>query len=726
MHVPASSARLPISRGFFSMRLCRALPLAVFVTAVAGGDPALAREQTFRFAIRHELHALAPGRAPAPYRSEQVGGEMVPALGVTGRVVLSRRPMWVDEGGQLFVQATIPEAIADREHDLDVYVQDPQEDRSGGSLSLRGAMHYQPHRKPYVEPGTRKVGDDVYKPVDADEPTHRVSRTFVFPDLPRGPVMTEVRLRDGQTGQWQEIVTDAVEVPAGSRLHFGFAFDGADARRSAAVEMEVEAQQVDGDGDRETRPRSVTLLKRRARASASSHMEQVNLDLSSIAGRKMRFVFRSRTASGDAASAAGVIWGAATVECEQMRAAYRILMLVSLDSLRTSSVGGYSSSTATPFLSGFFAKEGALMLQATTQAVTTLPAHMTLMTGLNPTSHGVVDETRRLAKSVPVLAEILRDHGWSTAAFTDGGALAGEFGFQRGFEVFDEGTAAEVSPQSADALQRAARWLDQYSGKPLFLFVHTYSTRPIHLGEDASEPVVRARQLADYVDQVRLADQGVRDLVRTTDGRVLDAKSLYIVTSGHGEEFYEHGAAGHGTQLYEESVRVPLMIRGGGIAAAGRYETPVGLVDLAPTILELAGAAAPSKMQGRSFYRVVRGGRSMEMPARFAEAHRPLRLLRDGTLSAWGQPAYSVREGAYKVIFHAGGAGEVEAYDLESDRRERKNYGGWSQPPEWVPRLASLARGYASAAAKTMIEPPSRVVLSPANRSRLESLGYLH
>jgi len=340
--------------------------------------------------------------------------------------------------------------------------------------------------------------------------------------------------------------------------------------------------------------------------------------------------------------------------------------------------------------------------------------------------HGVVDETRSLASSIPTLAEALHKEGWRTAAFTDGGALAGEFGFKRGFDSFDEGAALEVSPQSADALERATRWLEQYSGEPLFLFVHTYRTRPVHVGEDAGDEMVRERQIAAYVEQVRAADRSLGKLIEVTKGRVVEDKSLYVVTSGHGEEFYEHGAAGHGTQLYEESLRVPLLLRGGRVEKGGRYDTEVGLIDLAPTILDLVGADVPEGMQGKSFYRVVHSGRSLEMPPRFAEAYRPLRLLQNGVLTDWQAPAYSVREGSYKVIFHAGGKGELEAYDLSADRRERRNLVDQSRPPDWVLRLGAMARGYPALAAKTARQRPSKVELTPANRSRLESLGYAH
>ena len=122
------------------------------------------------------------------------------------------------------------------------------------------------------------------------------------------------------------------------------------------------------------------------------------------------------------------------------------------------------------------------MTQAIAQSVTTLPSHLTLLTGVNPMSHGVVDETHSLGPGVATLAQVLRDNGWHTAAFTEGGALAGELGFRRGFDVYDEGSSTEIDPSASDAIGRAKRWLDDYSGAPLFVFIHTYATRPVHGG----------------------------------------------------------------------------------------------------------------------------------------------------------------------------------------------------------------------------------------------------
>jgi arylsulfatase A-like enzyme len=469
----------------------------------------------------------------------------------------------------------------------------------------------------------------------------------------------------------------------------------------------------------------VALLSGKASGS-DGKWEDESKDLGKLAGKRVRFVFRSRPAVSDASSAPGVVWGAPLVEVDEKRRAYPIIVLVSLDSLRVTSVGLYTGGAATPFLDGFFGRKGAVMTQASTQSVTTLPSHLTLMTGLSPISHGVVDETRSLGQGVVTLAEALREAGWHTAAFTEGGALAGELGFRRGFDLYDEGDSKEIDPASSDAVDRATRWLDDYSGAPLLLFVHTYATRPVHGGVDAAgDPSVREHALADYVAQVRRADDALKNLFGSMKGRIDEDNALFIVLSGHGDEFFEHGATGHGTQLYDETMHVPLLVRGERVRETGKSNLSVGLIDVAPTILDLEGVRAPSGMQGRSFARFLESGHEVLDTPRFCEARRPVRLTSAGKLLLWGPPSYAMRDATKKIIWNAGAGGTFEAYDLATDPRELRNLVTPSGAPEWAQRMAGSLKTYPAATGR-QARPGGKADLSPANRSRLESLGYAH
>lgn len=663
---------------------------AILLSGLLGGclaGQASAADQ-FTYTMRREVHAVdTKSGAEIPFSKEQVGSANRRTLGVTGRIAIARRTVFVDEGGQVFVHATVPEALAGQPHDLDVLVE------GNDGMRVRGSIPYQP--------GSNR----------------KVARIFVIPELSPGPALTEVHVRGAHVGDWQEIATEQIDVPKKGRLRFGYSLEGATAK-SPALDLVVEARPADGEG------KTVTLMNRKV-SGGSSGWEEETADLSKLAGRRVQLAFRSRPAGGDSATAPGVVWGAPSVEVDEKRRAYPIVVLVSLDSLRASSVGLYTGGGATPFLDGFFGREGAIMTQAVSQAVTTLPSHMTLMTGLNPLSHGVIDETRSLGPTVSTLAEQMRAKGWHTVAFTEGGALAGELGFRRGFDVYDEGDSGEIAPASSDSIQRATEWLDDYSGAPLFLFVHSYATRPVHTGVNAVEdPSARERHLASYVEQVRRVDNDLRTFFETMKGRIDEDDSIYVVTSGHGDEFFEHGAVGHGTHLYDETTRVPLLLRSEDMKRRGRQSQVVGLIDVAPTILEMAGVKTSSGMQGRSFARLLQSGKDVDQAPRYSEARRPVRLTSAGQLLLWGPPAYSIREGSYKVIWNSGGDESFEAYDLAKDPRESRDLVRAGRPPEWVRRLAGSLKNYPGVAERGARGRGGKADLSPANRARLESLGY--
>jgi len=672
-----------------SLLLLPLLPLVPFVLLPLGLAAGAARaDDQFVYTMRREVHAVdVKTGAEQPFASEKVGSEKRRTLGVTGRVAIARRTTLVEDGGQVFVHATMPEGLAAKPHDLDVLVDGKE------GMQVRGSIHYEP-----------KDG-------------RRVARLFVLPELTPGPALVEVHVRGVHVADWQEIVTEEVDIPKKGRLHFGYTIEGTTAG-STPLELVVEAR-VAGSKDAE----SITLLSDRV-SGGDDKWQDERKDLGKLAGRRVRFVFRSRPAGGAATAAPGVIWGAPTVESDEKRRAYPIIVLISLDSLRPTALGLYTRSSATPFLDSFFGRKGAVMTEAATQSVTTLPSHLTLMTGLSPMSHGVLDETRSLGNGVVTLAQALREKGWHTAAFTEGGALAGELGFRRGFDIYDEGESNEIDPADSDSIERASRWLDDYSGAPLFLFVHTYATRPVHGGVDGSlDPEVREEQLAAYIHQVRGADHALQGLFQTMKGRIDEDEALYVVTSGHGEEFFEHGAVGHGTQLYDEIVRVPLLIRGTEVSETGKHTLSVGLLDVAPTILEMAGVRAPAGMQGRSFARLLEDGKAVLEAPRFTEARRPVRLTGSGKLVLWGPPAFSVRDGTRKVIWNSGSDDSVEAYDLAGDPREQRSLVQKGQGPDWAMRMAASLRNYPATAGR-QARPGGKAELSPANRSRLESLGY--
>jgi uncharacterized sulfatase len=224
-------------------------------------------------------------------------------------------------------------------------------------------------------------------------------------------------------------------------------------------------------------------------------------------------------------------------------------------------------------------------------------------------------------------------------------------------------------------------------------------------GEPPSEEVL-ARVRGLYLGNLAYADSLVGELLS-----LLDRETIVILTADHGEALFEHGFLGHNTQLYEESIRIPLLIRAPGLAPR-RVPDLVELIDLTPTIAELAGVAgAPeaSGFQGRSLIPALAGS-SLPKP----------QLAFSRTL--WAKPRYSVRGESFKLIWDSR-TGASELYHLESDPRERTPLENRVREGYLREQLYLWYREQERLKAR---EPsPDGAMLSEEDRRRLESLNYL-
>src|SRR5205085_6988455 len=225
--------------------------------------------------MRPEIHAAdAKTGGEVTFANEKVGADTQKTLGVTGRVAIAHRTMLVEDGGQVFVYATLPEALASSARDLDVLV-----DGKDG-MKVRGSIHYPPG-------GSR-----------------RVSRLFVLPELAPGPALVEVHVRGVHVAEWQEIVTEPIDVPKKGQLRYGYMLEGATGK-SPPVEIAIEARPVRDAKDPPFKP--VTLMSTRA-SSRSGKWEEDTEDLGKLAGHRVELAFRSRPSGDTAAGAPGVVW----------------------------------------------------------------------------------------------------------------------------------------------------------------------------------------------------------------------------------------------------------------------------------------------------------------------------------------------------------------------------------------------------------------------------------
>ena len=424
------------------------------------------------------------------------------------------------------------------------------------------------------------------------------------------------------------------------------------------------------------------------------------------------------------------------------------LVLISLDTLRRdhSSAYGYERET-TPNLERF-AEQGVRFALAYAPTSTTGPTHATLFTSLHPITHRVVKNGRVLVPAQVTLAERLRDRGWDTAGVVSSYVLDARFGWDQGFAVWDddfdpatatvrneawEGAEVEVFDRTADATtERALAWLDgpREHDRPFFLFVHYFDPHapwvpPVGFARrfppaDAPTgglPVLRAR----YDAEIAFADQQIGALLDALEERGLAENSLVAITADHGEGLMQHGHLLHGAQIYEEQVRVPLLLRWPGRLPAGRViEGAVSLIDLAPTLLELAGVTpAPDEpMQGESLVRVIEGKESID-PARPIFLFRQLyqRGFDSGTPVAGEQ--YGIRVGDWKLIL-APDEGTRQLFDVARDPRERRDRN--ADEPALAAELEQKIAAWRAQHTRGTTAPDA---ISEADLERLRALGYV-
>ena len=169
-----------------------------------------------------------------------------------------------------------------------------------------------------------------------------------------------------------------------------------------------------------------------------------------------------------------------------------------------------------------------------------------------------------------------------------------------------------------------------------------------------------------------------------------------------------------------------MLFRGANVRSGRRHDLTVGLIDLAPTLIDLAGGTVPAGMRGRSFADTLRGGRAPRMPHRFVEAHARARRRADGSLAPWTPPAFAVREAGHKVTMHVatGGLPAFEAYDLGVDPTERQNLLDVPRPPEWATRLKRVVQNYPMVCDRLGARPGPAPGLDSVDREKLRALGY--
>ena len=390
------------------------------------------------------------------------------------------------------------------------------------------------------------------------------------------------------------------------------------------------------------------------------------------------------------------------------------LLLLTLDTTRADSLGCYGAARAAARTANLdsLAARGTRYARALAPAPLTLPAHCSLMTGLDPPFHGVRDNgTAILPPSLPTLASVLSSRGYATAAFVSSRVLDRRFGLGRGFQTFGDDMVAEREGEHGYAERNAAAvttaalgWLARRPpGRPFFLWVHYYDPHsPYAPPGDWSAASADRR----YAGEVAYMDSEIGRLLR---GLPEASRTLVAAAGDHGEMLGEHGERDHGLLLYRASLEVPLILAGPGVPAGRVVPGTVGTRALAATLLDLLGVREAARPFGVPLPLPGPTAGEERAEAVYSESWMP------ATAYGWS-PLRAASDARLRYVL----APRPELYDFVADPGETRNL--VAERPKDAERLRGVlaeierrSKGRAAPAAS----PPPEVV------NALRSLGYL-
>ncbi len=448
------------------------------------------------------------------------------------------------------------------------------------------------------------------------------------------------------------------------------------------------------------------------------------------------------------------------------------VLLITVDTLRADRLSGYGYRLPTSPALDALARRGVRFRNCSVQWPKTWPSMASLLTGAYPKTIGMKLRPRRMPESNLLLAEIFRQRGYRTGAVVANFNVGRQLGFDQGFDHFVESWQEAWRREAGDRPfanapgkvkrytdartvgQQGLAWLRQGDAQqPFFLWLHYMDPHGPYLppqayrghfeGRYPPEPVPLAalpayqRQSrpggdapiddlahyrAQYDREIRYLDDELEGLLEAVEALGRQRSLLLAVTADHGESLGEHGYyLEHGLFPYQATAHVPLiLVQEGRLPAGKRIDRPVGLIDLSPTLLELAGIPAPETFEGRSLVGLLDGE---------DESGGPEYVFLESGIRE--QTQLAVRHGRWKLVHvrspedRALMTGqEYELYDLESDPAEERNLA--AQHPERVRRLAAVLSSWFEGGPRwargQVVDPEA---LAPAEREMLRALGYL-
>jgi len=428
-------------------------------------------------------------------------------------------------------------------------------------------------------------------------------------------------------------------------------------------------------------------------AQSDEPFAEAHLDLSPYQGRVFRLELTATTSSScsgiEVRDAALVIPGEGSKRPTLIPPPQNVVIWM-IDTLRADHLPMYNPKTdvQTPNLAAF-AQTATLFERAYVEGTESKVSHASLFTGLYPIRHGHLSGDTRVANQFELIPEAAKRAGLLTAGYISNGYVSDTWGFNQGFDDYVN-TIRESKRNNAVALTaRAKDWVEKHVADRFFLYLGTidphvaynrheefiklydaddarWANTPwqwnctgvelegVITGRLAKRPEERERVHALYKNEISYNDHYFGELMAELAAKGLLDKTMVIVVADHGDEFWEHGSAGHARTLFEEIVRVPLIVRYPPLFPATRVAEGVDVLDLAPTLTDALGIPASEGVQGASLVDLANGvGRGYPRPA----------------IATQKNVSYTMLLNDWKVILRK--SGESELYDLAADPMEQ-------------------------------------------------------
>jgi len=421
------------------------------------------------------------------------------------------------------------------------------------------------------------------------------------------------------------------------------------------------------------------------------------------------------------------------------------VLIISIDTLRADHLSCYGYGRQTSPNIDRLADYSHRFSNAYTTLPGTLPAHTSLLTSLYPRQFSILVNGETVPSKVTTLAEILESSGYTTAAFISTSALDARYGLNQGFQTYSGVGDTKLELPAKDTVSKAIQWLGGHKNETFFLFVHFFDP---HTRYDAPEYYRKkfevsnkGEPLEDYIfiqDPSLFTPERVHDIVSAYDAEIayadwavgklsdeldklgLKEDTIVVLVSDHGESLDEliksHGYAfDHGEFLYTHQLHVPLIIRmpGGTSEEKGVVQTtPVSLIDVMPTILDVLKIKSPDYMAGTSLFPLLLGQEATYGPV-FSER----RSFETPPKPYFAGDDYSIIEDKWHLIFST--IRESELYNLSEDNREKNNL---SNQAKKIEALESKIESW-----RKQAEPLFGASVPDTNEAALEklrSLGY--